>query len=49
MFRDYTFLVGGTGGFVNPFDKFILKIVMKSRNSALVPTFKDLRVIALAV
>lgn len=49
VFRDYTFLIGGTGGFANPFDKFILKIVMKSRNSALVPTFKDLRVIALAV
>ena len=49
VFRDYTFLVGDTVGFADPFDKFILKIVMQSRNSALVPTFKDLRVIALAV
>ena len=49
IFRDYTYLVGGTKGFGTTFDKFILKIVMKSTNSALVPTFKDLRVIALAV
>ena len=49
VFRDYTYLIGGTGGFSDPFDKFILKIVMKSRSSALVPSFKDLRVIALAV
>ena len=49
VFRDYTFLIGDTVGFADPFDKFILKIVMQSRNSALVPTFKDLRVIALAV
>ena len=49
VFRDYTYLIGDTVGFVDPFDKFILKIVMKSRSSALVPSFKDLRVIALAV
>ena len=49
VFRDYTFLIGDTVGFADPFDKFILKIVMQSRNSALVPSFKDLRVIALAV
>ena len=30
-------------------DKFTIKIVMKSTSSALVPSFKDLRVIALAV
>lgn len=49
VFRDYTFLIGDTVGFSDPFDKFILKIVMKSTSSALVPSFKDLRVIALAV
>ena len=49
VFRDYTYLIGDTVGFADPFDKFILKIVMKSRSSALVPSFKDLRVIALAV
>lgn len=49
VFRDYTYLIGDTVGFVDPFDKFIIKIVMKSRSSALVPSFKDLRVIALAV
>ena len=49
VFRDYTFLIGDTVGFADPFDKFIIKIVMKSRSSAMVPSFKDLRVIALAV
>lgn len=49
VFRDYTYLIGGKEGFVDPFDKFTIKIVMKSRSSALVPSFKDLRVIALAV
>jgi len=49
IFRDYTYLVGGTKGFSTTFDKFIIKIVMKSTNTALVPMFKDLRVIALAV
>lgn len=49
VFRDYTYLIGGTQGFATPFDKFIIKIVMKTTNSALVPSFKDLRVIALAV
>ena len=49
VFRDYTYLIGGKEGFVDPFDKFTIKIVMKSTSSALVPSFKDLRVIALAV
>jgi len=49
IFRDYTFLVGGRGGLGEPFTKFIIKIVQKSTNSAKVVTFKDLRVIALAV
>ena len=49
VFRDYTYLIGGQQGFSTPFDKFIIKIVMKTTNNALVPSFKDLRVIALAV
>jgi hypothetical protein len=49
IYRDYSYLVGGVGGLSTPFDKFILKIVMKSRNSAKIPSFKDLRIIAVAV
>ena len=49
VFRDYEFIVGGPGGLSVPFNRFILKIVMKSSNNAKVPQFKDLRVIALAV
>ena len=49
VYRDYTYLIGGQQGFSTPFDKFIIKIVMKTTNAALVPSFKDLRVIALAV
>lgn len=49
VFREYRYLVGGTGGFLDPFTKFQIKIVMKSTNSARVPVFRDLRAIALAV
>ena len=49
IFRDYEYIVGGPGGLSVPFNRFILKIVMKTFNNAKVPTFKDLRVIALAV
>jgi hypothetical protein len=49
VFRDYEYIVGGPGGLSVPFNRFVLKIVMKSFNNAKVPTFKDLRVIALAV
>ena len=49
IFRDYEFIVGGPGGLSVPFNRFIIKIVMKSSNNAKVPQFKDLRVIALAV
>jgi peptidoglycan hydrolase-like protein with peptidoglycan-binding domain len=49
IFRDYTYLVGAGTGLSTPFTKFIIKIVQKSSNSAKVVTFKDLRVIALAV
>ena len=49
IFRDYEYLVGGPGGLAVPFNRFIIKIVMRSSNNAKVPQFKDLRVIALAV
>ena len=49
IFRDYEYIVGGPGGLSVPFNRFVLKIVMKSFNNAKIPTFKDLRVIALAV
>jgi hypothetical protein len=49
IFRDYEYIVGGPGGLSVPFNRFIIKIVMKTFNNAKVPTFKDLRVIALAV
>ena len=49
VFRDYEYIVGGPGGLSIPFNKFIIKIVMRSSNNALPPTFRDLRVIALAV
>lgn len=49
IFRDYEYIVGGPGGLSVPFNRFILKFVMKSSNNARVPQFKDLRVIALAV
>lgn len=48
-FRDYRFLVGGDGGSLDPFTQYQFKIVMRSNNSSLVPVFKDLRAIALAV
>ena len=48
-FREYRYLVGGEGGALPPFTKFQTKIVMRSTNSAQVPTFRDLRVIALAI
>lgn len=49
VFRDYEYLVGGDTGLSVPFTRFILKIEMRSSSNAKVPTFKDLRVIALAV
>jgi hypothetical protein len=49
VFRDYRYLIGGTGGSLDPFTIFQLKIVFKSTNSAKVPTIKDLRIIALGV
>ena len=48
-FRDYEYLIGGLNGNLTAFTRFQLKIVMHSTNSAQVPTFRDLRVIALSV
>ena len=47
VFRDYEYLVGGIGGLGNRFDKFQVKIVLKSTNAAKHPVLKDLRIIAL--
>lgn len=49
VFREYQYLIGGEGGNLAKFTSFQLKIVMQSTNSAQVPTFRDLRAIALAV
>ena len=48
IFREYEYLVGGDGGTLVKFTQFQVKIVMQSTNSAQVPTFRDLRAIALA-
>lgn len=48
IYQDYEYLIGGLAGQIAPFTKFQLKIVMYSTNTAKVPTFKNLRVIALA-
>ena len=48
IFREYSYLPGGTGG-VNPaFTSFQLKIVFRSTNSAKVPVIRDIRAIAMA-
>lgn len=47
IFRDYEYTIGGLGGTLTPFTTFQLKIVMRSSNSSKVPTFRDLRAIAL--
>ena len=48
VYRDYTYLIGGQGGDLEPFTKFQIKIVFRSTNQAKVPKIKDLRMIALA-
>ena len=48
-FREYRYLIGKQNGDIAPFTQYQLKIVMTSTNSSLVPIFKDLRVIAMAV
>ena len=48
LYRDYTYLIGGQGGDLEPFTKFQIKIVFRSNSQAKVPKIKDLRMIALA-
>ena len=48
VYRDYTYLIGGQGGDLQPFTQFQIKIVFRSTNQAKVPKIKDLRMIALA-
>jgi hypothetical protein len=47
VFRDYEYTIGGLGGTLIPFTTFQLKIVMRSSNSSKIPTFRDVRAIAL--
>lgn len=49
IFREYRYLVGGDGGTMDPFVQFQVKIVMRSTSSAKVPSFRDLRIITMAV
>ena len=49
VFRDYEYLAGGIGGDLPAFNKFQVKIEMRSINPAKAPTFQDLRIIALSV
>lgn len=49
VYREYEYLIGGSGGDMTPFTKFQIKIVFNSTNSAQVPQIRDLRAIALAV
>ena len=47
-FREYSYLIGGQGGYLDPFQQFQLKVSFGSLNNAKVPVVKDLRCIALA-
>jgi len=47
--REYRYTPGGIGGSLPAFTQFQVKIVMRSTNTAKVPLFKDVRVIALSV
>ena len=49
VFREYSYLVGGTTGTLDAFNKMQIKIVMLSENNSKVPVFKDIRAIALSV
>ncbi len=49
IFRDYRYLIGGQNGTLDSFDQFQIKIVMRTTNSSKVPSFKDLRAIAMSV
>ena len=48
VYNDYEYLIGALAGSIAAFSKFQLKIEMRSTNNAKVPTFKNLRVIALS-
>ena len=48
IFRDHSFLIGDTGGTLQPFTQFKLKIVFTGSNSSKVPVLRDMRTIALA-
>ena len=48
IFRDYEYLIGGVGGDLVPFVNFQIKIVIRSTNVAVAPTFQSLRVIAMS-
>lgn len=48
-FREYEYLIGGTGGNLTSFTSFQLKFVFNSTNTSKIPRVKDLRAIALAV
>ena len=48
-YKEYRYLIGGTGGSVPAFTTFQIKIVFFANNSSKVPTVKDLRVVALGV
>jgi hypothetical protein len=48
-YREYRYLAGGSGGVLPAFTKYQVKIVMNSTNQAVVPTFRDMRIIALGV
>jgi hypothetical protein len=47
VFRQYEYLAGGVGGFLDTFTQFQVKIVMRSSNSSKPPIIRDLRAIAL--
>ncbi len=49
IFNAHTFLIGGQEGSLPAFNKFQLKVVFRSVNSAKVPTLSSLRVIAMSV
>lgn len=48
VYREYRYTVGGVIGGLPEFTKYKVKLVMKSYTEALIPRFKDLRVIALS-
>jgi hypothetical protein len=47
VFRQYEYLAGGIGGFLDTFTQFQVKIVMRATNSSKYPIIRDLRAIAL--